>query len=648
MITSILLSALLRLSTLTLCCAAVYNSFSTLPSKDYDFVIVGGGTAGNVVANRLTEDPKNSVLLRDLETIESELNLDLAFHVNIDAFQLDVPFFALDVKFQYDWNFTTTIQPGLNNRSTIMLRGFVLGGSSSVNGMFYTRGSADDYDRFAAVTKDDGWSWDNLQPYIAKVILVPTAYPEAFANSNLLQNEKWEPPADRHNTTGQFNPSVHSLTGINAVSLGGFPQSIDPMIFEAVDELGSIFRFNEDYNSGNPLGFSWLQSTITTEGRRSSSATSYLAPEFIARENLDVLLHARVSRVLPSVSKNSSSGFAFRTVEFAQDLNGSIYYVYLTSKGSLLRVEPGPLLKVDASKEVILSAGVVGSPHILLNSGIGDAGELSEIGIKSLVNLRSVGKNLTDQVSIINEFMANSTNTIDNISRNATLLNEVYTEFNKTGMGPLVTTGGNQISFFRVNESLTEMFGDPSSGKNSPHLELVPGNGFFGPPPPTGHYFQMATVVVSPASRGSITINSTDPFANPIIDPGYLTSPFDIAAMREALQILFRYTSARVWDGYILSQFGALANITADSSDDVLDEYIRNNAASPAHPVGTAAMSAKDADYGVVDPDLRVKGVEGLRIIDSSVFPFVTSAHTQAPTYAIAERAAELVKFAWM
>ncbi|KIK62544.1 hypothetical protein GYMLUDRAFT_260265 [Collybiopsis luxurians FD-317 M1] len=576
----------------------LYNNFSDLPSRAYDFVIIGGGTAGSVVANRLTENPESSVLIIE------------AGGTNIDAFQLDVPFFASIFKSQYDWNFTTTVQQGLNNHSTFLPRGFVLGGSSSVNGMVYTRGSADDYDRWATVTKDDGWSWDNLQPFIAK-------------------NEKWELPADRHNTTGQFNPSVHSLTGVNAVSLSGFSESIDPMIFEAVDELGGIFNFNQDYNSGNPLGFGWLQLTISTEGRRSSSATSYLAPKYIERKNLDVLLHARASRVLPSVSKSSLSGYAFRTVEFAQDLDG-------------------PLLQVNALKEVILSAGVIGSPHILLNSGIGDSDELSEIGIKSLVNLPSVGKNLTDQPAVTNVFLVNSNKTTDDLLRNATLLNKVYTEFNKTGMGPLVVTGGNQISFFRASESLTHKFGDPSSGRNSPHLEMLPANGFYGIPPPAGHFLTLETTVVSPASRGSLTINSTNPFANPLIDPGYLTSPFDIAAMREVIRITFQYLSAPIWDGYLLSQFGDFANITATSPDNVLDEYIRNNAGSSGHPVGTAAMSAKDADYGVVDPDLRVKRVEGLRMIDSSVFPFVTSAHTQAPTYVIAERAAALVQAAWV
>ncbi|KAF5362811.1 hypothetical protein D9757_013669 [Collybiopsis confluens] len=478
--------------------AAIYDRFNDLPSGRE-------GDCGLVLANRLSENPKHNVLV-----LEAGVS-------SVGIFNITVPYFSTQIMPQFDWNLTTTPQSGLDNNVIFFPRGFILGGSSSINGMFYTRGSADDFDRFAEVTGENGWSWRSIQRYLAL-------------------NEKLVPPAGNPNTTGEFNPSVHSLNGTTSVSLPSFAQSIDTKVIDASSELGGVFSFNLDVNSGFPLGVGWLPRTIDSQGRRSSSASSYLET-VLRRKNLDVLVNARVSRVLPTdKSSSSTTGYAFRTVQFAQDIVN------------------GPLHEIIATKEVIISGGVVGSPQILLNSGIGNSTFLSSLGIKPLVDLPSVGQNLSDQSFIANAFLVNSTNTYDDINRNNTVKTAALKQWqgqdldglpgDVQGSGPLGDTFANQISYYRVGKELTNRFGDFASGPTSPHLEIYPGNGFFIVTPPTGNYLSMTTVVVSPASRGSITINSTNPFTPPLIDPGYLTAEFDVAAMKEALKITYTFLNA--------------------------------------------------------------------------------------------------------
>ncbi|EFI26641.1 alcohol dehydrogenase [Coprinopsis cinerea okayama7 len=495
--------------------AVIRDDFTDLPRLAYDFVIVGGGTAGSVLASRLTEDPDFNVLL-----IEAGPS-----HEGVLESQVPGLTFALQ-QTQYDWNFNTVPQIGLNNRTDRLPRGRMLGGSSSINGLFYTRGSSDDYDRWAAITGDSGWSWSNILPYLLKVS--PSLESESQPGLRLVRIEREMEPSDGRS---RYHRKV----------------------FEASQELGGEFAYDVDMNDGTPLGFGWLQSTINN-GERSSAATGYLDATVLARPNLHVLVNNRVVKLAERKQPGSNTP-AFQTVHFQTGGSPS-----------------GRLHRVTAKKEVILAAGAYGSPQLLMLSGIGDSTELQNIGIEPKVKLPSVGKNLTEHVQFSMMFSLGINDTVDPFL-NQTFLMESMQEWFDHRTGYMTNLGINSVIWHRLPEDWPHwsQFEDPTGGINSPHIELVVMGGGIYPTP--GPNLIVSPVLASPRSRGFMTLNSTSPYASPLIDPAMLTHPFDILALRESVRSVLKFVGASTWDEYNLTLLPPFAGLTTDEE---IYETLRN------------------------------------------------------------------------
>jgi choline dehydrogenase len=517
----------------------------------HDYLVIGAGSAGCVLAARLTESGQHSVLL--LEAGGPDTNQSI--HVPIA--------FGTLFKSEHDWAYESEPQAGLGDRRDFLPRGKVLGGTSSMNAMVYQRGHASIYDGWAAAG-NPGWSYADLLPYFKKA-----------------QNQE-RGASEAHAVGGPLN--VADLREVNPVSTA---------FVEAARELG--MPVTDDFNAGRQEGVGIHQVT-QKNGMRWSTAAAYLRPA-LARKNLTVATGAHVVQLL-----------------FEGDrCVGAVYD------------QGGERHTVRVRREVILSAGAYNSPHLLLLSGVGPGAALAALGIGVVRDLPGVGQNLQDHPSAPIAYRSTQPVTLVGAQSEAELI-----KFQTEQRGMLTSCVGEAGGFFRVRPDAP-----------APDLQLFFGPAWFiahGQVTPEGHGFTVLPTVVASRSIGALTLRSADPYAPPRIDTNVLSHPDDVALLIEGLRLSRRLIATHAFDPY---RGDELMPGAAAQTDAQLEAHVREFGQSLYHPAGSCKMGRDER--AVVDHELRVHGLTGLRVVDASIMPVIVNANPNAPIIAIAEKAAELI-----
>jgi len=528
-------------------------------SEAFDYVIVGAGTAGCVLASRLSEDRRNTVCL--LEAGGPATHPFIRIPACVGA-AIATP--ALN------WRFLTTPQPRLNGRRIPIPRGHVVGGSGSINGMVYHRGYPTDFDDWARAG-NSGWSHREVLPYFLR-----------SENNSSYGGSPW-----------------HRSDGPISVKYIDHPNPLNRAFLEGMASLGE-FRPCEDFNGPNPEGYGFRQGTIHN-GRRHSTAAAYLDPAS-RRSNLRILTNALVTKV------RLGEGRA-RAVD--------------------LELE-GAARRIDARKEIVVSAGAIQSPQILMLSGIGDGEELRSHGIEVMHALPGVGGNLHDHLAV--GVLMETSNTESYGISLRTLPRGAWNllQYALYSGGPLASNVFESNAFIRS-----------CAGLERPDLQIVfqparRNQGTF--PFPLGHGFAVNTVNLYPQSRGRIRLASANPHDYPLIDPNLLGNEADLAPLVRGLLL-----SRRVLASEAFARYRAVEVAPGPQARDEaqLQDYVRRTASTVHHPVGTCRMGT-DAD-SVVDSQLRVRGIEGLRVVDASAFPSIIGGNTNATVVVMAEKAADMM-----
>ncbi len=527
----------------------------------YDYLIIGGGSAGCVLAARLTEDPAIRVALLEAGPPDTSVLIHCPAGLAV-----------LAKNGQANWALQTTPQPGLNGRRGYQPRGKVLGGSSSVNAMIYIRGHHSDYDHWAA-EGNAGWGWKDVLPYF-------------------LRSEHNERGADHWHATG--GP-------LNVMDLRS-PNPFGPVFVEAGRQAG--YAVNRDFNGADQEGVGMYQVTHRN-GERYSAAKAYLAPN-LGRPNLEVITGVHVTRIL--VEGRRAVGVEFR-------------------HGKELR-------QLKASREVLLCAGALHSPQVLMLSGIGPAAHLQQHGVPVVHDLPGVGEHLHDHVDVVQVVDAPDLTDLFGLSM-AGMVRTVkgIFEWRKHRRGMLTTNFAEAGGFVRSRpeEPVPDLQFHFVIGKLVDH----------GRKTVFGHGYSCHVCLLRPQSRGRVQLASADPMQPPQVDPNFLAARDDMDRMVRGFKLMRRLLGQPALAGYGGRELPASA---IAQTDEEIEQFIRNHGDTIYHPVGSCRMGNGPMD--VVDAQLRVHGMEGLRVVDASVMPRIVGGNTNAPTIMIAEKAADMIRAA--
>ncbi|MFN4184877.1 MAG: choline dehydrogenase [Hyphomonas sp.] len=526
----------------------------------YDYIIVGAGSAGCVLANRLSADPSVKVCLIEAGKKDTSLMVKMPAGVGGLIKQAN----------DHNWGFFTEPQQHMENRRLYWPRGKGWGGSSSINGMVYIRGHAGDYDQWGQMGLK-GWSFADVLPYFRK-------------------SERYEGgDTEFHGGQGPLNVTESPLSG-----------PVYQAFIDAGREAG--YPVTDDFNGANQEGFGRYQRTIFKGGRWSASF-AYLRPIETQRPNLKIVSTGVVTRVL--IEKGKAVG-----VEVVE------------GKGRIGR-------QIRADREVILSAGAVQSPQILQLSGVGDPEELKRHGIETKVKSTGVGRNLQDHldVTVIHDMPLplSAYSLQKGLKKLAVGVQYLYNQ-----------TGAGADNFLQAGAFLSSR-----SGLSMPDIQLHLVNAIMmdhGNTGPEKDGYTVHACQLRPESRGSVMLASADPFAHPAIDPNYLATEEDRRVMRQAVKMVRDVCGQNALKAYTGGEILPGASVKTDAE---IDAFIREKGETIYHPVGTVAMGANETSP--LDGELRVRGVDGLRVVDASVMPTLIGGNTNAPTIMVAEKAADMI-----